>query len=77
MIKELLLEINAIINDLKKYKDFIIGREFDLPEQIDWENYELAIENIKNIENNQIVDGLIKEGIDDRNLQNYDISMLY
>ena len=74
--KELLLEINAIINDLKKYKDFIVGREFDLPEQIDWENYELAIENIKKIENNQIVDGLIREGIDDRNLQNYDISML-
>lgn len=74
--KEMLLEINAIINDLKKYKDFIVGREFDLPEQIDWESYELAIENIKKIENNQIVDGLIKEGIDDRNLKNYDINML-
>lgn len=74
--KEMLLEINAIINDLKKYKDFIVGREFDLPEQIDWENYELAIENIKKIENNQIVDGLIKEGIDDRNLKDYDINML-
>ena len=61
--KEMLLEINAIINDLKKYKDFIVGREFDLPEQIDWESYELAIENIKKIENNQIVDELIKEGM--------------
>lgn len=74
--KEMLLEINAIINDLKKYKDFIIEREFDLPERIDWESYELAIENIKKIENNQIVDGLIKEGIDDRNLKDYDINML-
>lgn len=74
--KEFLLEINAIINDLKKYKEFIVGREFDLPEKIDWKSYELAIENIKKIENNQTVDGLIKEGIDDRNLKNYDISML-
>ena len=74
--KEMLLEINAIINDLRKYKDFIVGREFDLPEQIDWESYELAIENIKKIENNQIVDELIKEGIDDRNLKDYDINML-
>ena len=74
--KEMLLEINAIINDLKKYKDFIVGREFDLPEQIDWESYELAIENIKKIENSQIVDELIKEGIDDRNLKDYDINML-
>lgn len=74
--KEMLLEINAIINDLKKYKDFIVGREFDLPEQIDWESYELAIENIKKIENNQIVEELIKEGIDDRNLKDYDINML-
>lgn len=74
--KEILLEINAIINDLKKYKDFIVGREFDLPEQIDWEGYELAIENIKKIENNQILDGLIIEGIDDRNLKDYDINML-
>lgn len=74
--KEILLEINAIINDLKKYKDFIVGREFDLPEQIDWEGYELAIENIKKIENNQILDGLIREGIDDRNLKDYDINML-
>lgn len=74
--KEMLLEINAIINDLKKYKDFIVGREFDLPERIDWESYELAIENIKKIENNQIVNGLIKEGIDDRNLKDYDINML-
>ena len=74
--KEMLLEINAIINDLKKYKDFIVGREFDLPEQIDWESYELVIENIKKIENSQIVDELIKEGIDDRNLKDYDINML-
>lgn len=74
--KEFLLEINAIINDLKKYKKFIIGREFDLPEQIDWEDYELAIENIKKIENNQTVDRLIKEGIDERNLKDYDITML-
>lgn len=74
--KEMLLEINAIINDLRKYKDFIVGREFDLPEQIDWESYELAIENIKKIENSQIVDELIKEGIDDRNLKDYDINML-
>lgn len=74
--KEILLEINVIINDLKKYKDFIVGREFDLPEQIDWEGYELAIENIKKIENNQILDGLISEGIDDRNLKDYDINML-
>ncbi len=74
--KEFLLEINAIINDLKKYKEFIVGREFDLPETIDWESYELAIENIKKIENNQTVDVLIKEGIDDRNLKDYDISML-
>lgn len=74
--KEILLEINAIINDLKKYKDFIVGREFDLPEQIDWEDYELAIENIKKIENNQILDGLIRDGIDDRNLKDYDINML-
>lgn len=74
--KEILLEINAIINDLKKYKDFIVGREFYLPEQIDWEGYELAIENIKKIENNQILDGLIREGIDDRNLKDYDINML-
>ena len=72
----MLLEINAIINDLRKYKDFIVGREFDLPEQIDWESYELAIENIKKIENSQIVDELIKEGIDDRNLKDYDINML-
>lgn len=74
--KEMLLEINEIINDLRKYKDFIVGREFDLPEQIDWESYELAIENIKKIENSQIVDELIKEGIDDRNLKDYDINML-
>lgn len=74
--KEFLLEINAIINDLKKYKELIVGREFNLPESIDWESYELAIENIKKIENNQTVDGLIKEGIDDRNLKDYDISML-
>lgn len=74
--KEMLLEINAIINDLRKYKDFIVGRKFDLPEQIDWESYELAIENIKKIENSQIVDELIKEGIDDRNLKDYDINML-
>lgn len=74
--KEFLLEINAIINDLKKYKKFIVGREFDLPEQIDWEDYELAIENIKKIENNQTVDRLIKEGIDERNLKDYDITML-
>lgn len=74
--KEFLLEINAIVSDLKEYKEFIFGREFDLPEKIDWEGYELAIENIKKIENNQIVDGLIKEGIDDRNLKDYDISML-
>lgn len=74
--KEFLLEINTIIKDLKEYKGVIVGREYDLPEQIDWDDYELAIENIKNVENNQAVDGLIKEGIDDRNLKDYDIRML-
>lgn len=74
--KEFLLEINGIISDLKEYKEFIVEREFDLPERIDWESYELAIENIKKIENGQTVHGLIKEGIDDRNLKDYDISML-
>lgn len=74
--KEFLLELNTIITDLKKYKEFIVGREFDLPEQIDWESYELAITNIKEIEKDQTVDGLIKEGIDDRNLKDYDIRML-
>ena len=74
--KEFLLEINAIINDLKEYKEFIIGREFDLPEKIDLEGYELAIENIKKVENDQTLDELIEEGIDDKNLQEYDIDML-
>ena len=74
--KEFLLEINAIISDLKEYKEFIIEREFNLPEKIDWENYELAIENIKKIENSKTIDELIKDGIDDRKLKDYDISML-
>lgn len=74
--KEFLLEINAIINDLNTYKEFIVGREFDLPEKIDWEDYELTIENINKIENNQTIDMIIREGIDDKNLEDYDINML-
>lgn len=74
--KEFLLEVNAIISDLKKYQEFIIGREFSLPEKIDWEDYELAIGNINKIENSQNIDELIKEGIDERNLKDYDINML-
>lgn len=74
--KELLLELNAIISELKIYKEYIVGREYPLPEKIDMEQYQLAIEDINNIKKNENIDSLIKEGIDEKNIENYDVDML-
>ena len=42
--EDFLLELNSIICDLNKYREFIFRRESDLPEKIEWnENFSTLI----------------------------------
>lgn len=75
--KEFLLELNPEIKKLKEYKEYIIGREFDLPENIELEKYKNSIENIVKFEKNERIEKYIQDGINEKILSNYNISQLF
>lgn len=68
--KEFLLELNTIADSLKEYKEYIVGREYDLPKDIELSKYQRLIEDISSIS------AVKKDGIDEKNLDNYDIEMI-
>lgn len=74
--KEFLMALDNGIEDLKEYKKFVIGRAYALPEDIDLGQYQRSIENLVSIKGSENISGLKQDGIDEKNLDNYDIAML-
>lgn len=74
--KEALMELNTIAKGLEKYKEYIFGREYELPHNIDLNSYEISLENINNLKVSDNINGLMEEGIDGKKLDEYDITTI-
>lgn len=74
--KEFLLELNTIVKELKQYKNFIIQREYNLPEDLELDKYQESIESINKVKNTEEIEYFLKEGINETVLANYDITLL-
>lgn len=73
--KEFLFEFNIIVEELKELKKFVIEREYDLPKDLDFDTYLHSIERLNELEK-KLIDNSIKEGINEKIAQNYDLSII-
>ena len=74
--KDFLYELNTIGDELKKYYNYIIDREYPLPVDVNFERYQDIIKNIIDVKNEDNVEYLINDGVDEKSFEHIDIDKL-
>jgi len=76
--KDFLLELKPLLKDLKIYQEILLNRDERLPKQenLNLNAYEENLINLKELEQEEVIENFRRIGLDERSLTTYDLSNL-